>query len=80
MERITLGVYSQKVILFVLYCCRRQPRPRNKSKNSYVVKLPETQFRLKGFGHLFSKRCEEKGFVLLLGATLRRANRVFVAQ
>ena len=60
--------------------CRRQPRPRNKSKNSHVVKLPETQFRLKGFGHLFSKRCEKKGFVLLLGATLRRANRVFVAQ
>ena len=93
MERVTLEVYLQKVTIFVLCYCRRQPNPRNKTqsnlatnqtrdknKNSYVVKLPETEFRLKGFGHLFSKRCEEKGFVLLLGATLRRANRVFVVR
>ena len=38
----------------------RQNQTRNKNKNSYVVKLPETEFRLKGFGHLFSKRCEKK--------------------
>ena len=75
MERVTLEVYLQKVTIFVLCYCRRQPNPRNKTqsnlatnqtrdknKNSYVVKLPETEFRLKGFGHLFSKRCEKGVF------------------
>ena len=35
-------------------------KPIKPTTNSHVVKFPETQFRLKGFGHLFSKRCKEK--------------------
>ncbi|MBR2961506.1 MAG: hypothetical protein IKC42_00535, partial [Alistipes sp.] len=45
---------------FVLLSQTTKPSQQNK-KNSYVVKLPETKFRLKGFGHLFSKRCKENG-------------------
>ena len=65
MERITLGVYSRKVILFVLcivadnqtLAIKRNKTSRQKSnpRQNHTVKLPETKFRLKGFASLFSK-------------------------
>ena len=53
MEIVTLGIYSQKVTIFVL--CIVADNQALATQISYVVKLPETQFRLKGFASLFSK-------------------------
>ena len=63
MERITLGVYSRKVILFVLYCCRRQPSPRNKLK-LLRCQTPRNAVSAEKFLHalLFSKSGQIKGF------------------
>ena len=80
MRIVTLGIYSQKVTIFVLFCCRRQPNPRN--TNLLRRQTPRNAVSAEKFLHalLFSKSGQiKKGFASLFSKSdkdfKKRANK-----
>ena len=60
MERVTLEVYLQKVTLFVLCYCRRQPNPRNQNPKTIYCQTPRNAVSVERFWAPFFEKVQRK--------------------